>query len=799
MVNKNIKPETFDPPLAGLRVVEITSGPMRLVGRYLADLGAEVTRVCDAKPDELTAGDRYIADHSLESITLDRGKRLIRFQDFDAEKQQDLLQQMGTIDLLIEDISTSSAGHWLDLAALRQGHPRLIILSISNFGLSGSYAGWQATEPVLQALSGSLSRSGLPGRAPLLPPDGVALRCAAAQAGLVALQAVYARQTTGLGDWLDFSILDGAAQVLDPGFGVVGSATGGSLSGGVGRGRPDVRFRYPIIPCADGFVRVCLLAPRQWQGMFTWMGSPPEFADPTFQSLKTRFESPALIPAITRFFAGKTRADLEREGSAAGVPITAVLAPEEAIATAQNQAREVFETVPVGDGYHVTLPKTCLRIDGQRATGPCPDTETKATPFHSGLPVPAIDMTAPQVLRPLAGLKVLDLGVIVVGAETGRLFADAGADVVKVENPAFPDGLRQTLDGSAISNSFAAGQRNKRSLSLDLRHPDGKDIFLELVKVSDVLLFNFKPGALEALGLGQDVLLQANPQLVIVESSAFGETGPASARLGYGPLVRAAAGITSGWSYPDDPESFSDALTVYPDHVAARLGALVAIALLIRRHRTGRGGASSLAQLEVILDHMGVEIAIAKLAASGHEVKGREGDAPWGVFPCAGDDEWCVVTVRGDQDWQALAPLIGLEHDQGLAHRAGRIMHRDTIETALKRWLATQSPTQAMTALQAAGIPAAAMLRVSEMLTFPYFVERDFFRETHHPALAVSLPMETRPARSANWMDAEQKPAPFMGEQSADILHEWLGMPGKEIETLIKAGIVSVPVGHKAA
>lgn len=795
MTSKDTVCKPFDPPLVGLHVIEIVSGPMRLVSRYLADLGAEVTRFDDARPDELTAGDRLIAGHSLDALMLDRGKKLVGFDAADTRQCQDLLRQIEAADLLIEDITVSPDGGWLDIQALRQRRPGLIVLSISNFGLSGSFTGWQASEPVFQALSGSLSRSGIPGRAPLLPPDGIALRCAAAQAGLVALQAVYARLTTGLGDWLDFSILDGAVQALDPGFGVVGSATGGALSGGDGRGRPDVRFRYPIIPCADGFVRVCLLAPRQWQGMFTWMGSPPEFADPSFNSLKTRFQSPDLIPAITRFFADKTSAELEHQGAAAGVPIAAVLAPQDAITTAQNQAREVFESVQMAGGHQVILPKPCLMIDGQRATGPRQLPEAESGAFSASV----VDLLAPQRSRPLAGLKVLDLGVIVVGAEAGRLFADAGADVVKVENAAFPDGLRQTLDGSPMSNSFAAGQRNKRSLGLDLRDPKGKALFLELVRVSDVLLSNFKPGTMEALGFGQDVLLQVNPRLVIIESSAFGESGPASARLGYGPLVRAAAGITAGWAYPDDPQSFSDALTVYPDHVAARLGVLAALALLIRRHRTKRGGFSALAQLEVILDHMGVEIAMAELAASGHKVEGAEGEVPWGVFPCAGDDEWCVVTIRGDQDWQALAPLIGLADEPALAHRAGRIARREQVEAALKRWLATRSPGEAMTLLQAAHIPAAAMLRVGEMLTFPYFVERGFFRETAHPALAVSLPMETRSVRSANWADAEQKPAPLMGEQSMDILREWLGVHAEEIDALIATGIVSTPAVHEPA
>src|SRR5690606_5331754 len=262
--------------------------------------------------------------------------------------------------------------------------------------------------------------------------------------------------------------------------------------------------------------------------------------------------------------------------------------------------------------------------------------------------------------RPFEGLKILDLGVIVVGAEAGRMFADGGADVVKVESTAFPDGTRQSYLPYPLSASFAAGHRNQRSLGLDLRQKEGRALFLDLVREADVLLSNLKPGTLDSLGLGADVLREANPRLVMADSSAFGPTGPWSRRLGYGPLVRAATGLTAQWVYPDEPGSFSDAITVYPAHVCARIGALGALALLVRRERTRLGGSVSIAQSEVMLGHFGAAIAAGRLEEAGLPRAGvPERDAPWGVFPAAGDDEWVAVTVRDDAEWAALCSTIG--------------------------------------------------------------------------------------------------------------------------------------------
>ena len=153
-----------------------------------------------------------------------------------------------------------------------------------------------------------------------------------------------------------------------------------------------------------------------------------------------------------------------------------------------------------------------------------------------------------------------------------------GAEVIKVESAAYPDGLRQTLPGQPMSRSWAMTHRNEASLGLDLRHPEGAELFGRLVAESDAVFANFKPGTLAALGFSYDALSALNPRIVLAESSAFGATGPWSARMGYGPLVRATTGVSRLWCSDDPADTgFYDATTIFPDHVAARITAIAAL------------------------------------------------------------------------------------------------------------------------------------------------------------------------------------------------------------------------------
>jgi crotonobetainyl-CoA:carnitine CoA-transferase CaiB-like acyl-CoA transferase len=381
---------------------------------------------------------------------------------------------------------------------------------------------------------------------------------------------------------------------------------------------------------------------------------------------------------------------------------------------------------------------------------------------------------------------VLDLGVIVVGAEQSRLLADQGADVIKVESRAYPDGNRQSYLTYGLSVSFAAGHRNKRSLGLNLRDAEGRALFLELAAKADIILSNFKPGTLESLGLGYDVVSAINPGIVMGDSSAFGATGPWSGRMGYGPLVRAATGLTMAWRYPEDATSFSDSITIYPDHVAGRIGAIAAVALLIRRLRTGRGGVASVAQSEVMLSQFGLEVA--KLSRG--EATNAAPDWPWRAYPAQGQDEWCVVSVRDNADWQALCACIGFAEGRALDTPAARLAAKDQIDAALSPWLAARDPHAAAAELQARGVPAAPMLRLADLPSFAYYTERDFYRIEDHPYLKEDVIAERTHAHSSALAEPALLPAPLMGEQSVEVMGDWLGLSDERCAALVASGVL---------
>lgn len=738
-------------PLTGVRVLDLVVGPMAAIGRQLAELGADVIRL---EPESGSVDRRQgpsAGGVSLDFAAANLGKRATGLGRFD--------ELLAGADILI-------GGPGCDAAAALARYPRLVAMKVSEFGDIGRFANWQATGPVYHALTGELSRSGIPKREPLLPPGDLAQACAAVQGAYVALLAYYNRLRTGAGDLLDFSVLDGAAQALDPGYGIAGSAAAGIPASKLPRGRAEARFMYPILPCKDGFVRLCILAPRQWRGMFEWMGRPAEFADPAFDILQNRFASRSLLPAIATFFADKTRREIEEAGQRHGVPAAALLDLDEALGTEQIVARRAFRPVEIAPGISAPLPDGTVEIDGRRmgADGPAPALDAEAD-WRS----PPLELEASAAgERPLSGLRVLDLGVIVVGADSARLLGDQGADVLKIENAAFPDGSRQNRTGGLISATFVAGHRNKRGLGLNLRHEEGKRLLHELVAHSDVVMANFKGGTLQSLGLDYDSLKAFNPGIIVVDSSAFGPTGPWSRRMGYGPLVRASSGLTMQWRYPGEADSFSDAITVYPDHVAARIGAIATLALLVRRLRTGIGGSIAISQSEVMLSHMAAKIARRVLERAGVAVTGEEAEGSSALYRCAGDDEWCVVSLRSEADRQAMLSVTGGED--------------------IGTWLAGQDPRAAMEALQAAGVPAGAMLRVSELPEFDYYVERGSFRSVTHPHRGEPHFAETAPVRSLRMPAPPEVPAPLPGEHTAEIVRDILGLDDARIDQLIAEG-----------
>ncbi len=752
------------------------------VGRLFADLGAEVLKVEPPAGSSARHATPAVAGVSIAFAMDNANKRSAVLDPANAADRRRLIDLAGSADIVVDSgIPGSSAAYGTSCAALADRFPHLVALSVTDFGTAGPYASRRATDPVFYAMSTALSRTGPTTGTPVLPPDGVASATAAAQAAWAALAAYYHRLRCGRGDYIDFSRFEGVLQSLDPPYGSEGQAAVGlKRTGELWRGRPRNQHIYPIFGCKDGHVRICLLSARQWRGMRGWLGEPEQFADPKFDTIAARYAaSRELNAAIADLFAPQTMDALVAEGQARGVPVAAVLTPAEALASEHFRAVGALASAEIRPGATVDVPAGPFVVDGRHAgfTRPAPPLGGHEPSWTTAS---FANQTDDDAARPFDGMRILDLGVIVAGGELGRLFADLGAEVIKIESAAYPDGLRQTPPGMTMSRSWALTHRNESSLGLDLRHPEGAEMFGRLVAGADAVFANFKPGTLASLGFSYEKLREINPRIVLAESSAFGATGPWSARMGYGPLVRATTGVTWLWTSEDaEPDSFYDATTVFPDHVVGRITALGALAALVQRTRTGVGAHVAISQAEAAVNQL--TAAYVTEACRTAQLPVADDTAVHAVYPCDGDDEWCVISVRSDDDRAALAAAVG---------RADLPTERSAFIAAISEWTAGRDKMAVTEQLQQAGVPAAPMNRAVDILTDPQVAFRKVFSDMTHPLFDAPMPSETGPAPYTDIPPAEFRPAPMPGEQTREICQKVLGLTTEETDRLIADGVL---------
>ena len=768
--------------LASTRVLDLGGPGSDGVGRIFADLGADVLLVEEPGGAAHRAARPTVAGSSIAFALNNANKRSVVLDPTVAADRARFAELVGEADVLVDGGGAAGAAAFgPSVSELAEQHGHLVALEITDFGTTGPHAGWRATDSVLYAMSTALSRSGPTVGRPVLPPSGLASSIAAVQAAWVALVAYYHRLRTGTGDYVDFSRYEAVVQCLDPPFGSEGqAAVGQKQSGELWRGRPRNQQIYPTFPCRDGFVRICLLSPRQWHGMRAWLGEPEQFADPKFETIVARFLASAeLNAAIGELFAPESMDDLVAEGQRRGVPIAAVLTPAEALTSEHFQSVGALTEIRVGADSTLSVPAGTFVVDDHRAGIARP-----SPPVGNGeggwLPTShAVRASTGETGRlPFEGLRVLDLGVIVAGGELGRLFADHGAQVIKVESAAYPDGLRQTPPGQPMSRSWALTHRNESSLGLDLRAPEGAELFRRLVSVSDAVFANFKPGTLAALGFSHDELRKVNPHVVLAESSAFGATGPWSDRMGYGPLVRATTGVSRLWTSADpDDNGFYDATTIFPDHVVARITAIATLAALISEGDSGVH--VHISQAEAAVNQLATSYVTDAAEVAGLEV--GVDDAVHAVYPCAGDDEWCVISVRSDDDRTALTRVLGIDV---LPLTATELVDR------VAQWTATRDKAEVVAAVQAVGVPAGPMNRAVDVLADPQLVARRLYADMVHPLFAAPISTETHPAPFRRIADAPRRPAPMPGEHTRQIVGEVLGLDATATDRLIAEGVL---------
>jgi len=409
---------------------------------------------------------------------------------------------------------------------------------------------------------------------------------------------------------------------------------------------------------------------------------------------------------------------------------------------------------------------------------------------------------SPQTTKrlPLEGIRFADFCWVGAGSYTTKLFADLGADVIKVESEARLDSLRLARPfaggerGVNRSGYFADRNTSKRSLTLNLKTDEGRDLAERLILKSDVVSNNFTPGTMEKLGLGYERMRALKPDLVYAEMSMQGAEGPLSKQLGYGSSIAALCGLLYLTAEPGRLPAGTG--TNYPDHIPNPThGAFAILAALRHRRRTGEGQYIDLAQTEPLLAMTGSLAMQAAAGAGTPEPRGnRRGDAaPHGAFPCRGDDRWVALSVTTDDQWRALCAVLG---DAGLAadgrfdSAAGRQTHADALERAVGALTADCDAADLATRLQAAGVPAGAVNDARDVLSDPQLVHRGHWVRMSHPEMGETL-YNAPPFRFAQSPVGLRARAPLLGEHTDEICRDLLDLDASEIARLRETGALT--------
>ncbi|KWX69259.1 hypothetical protein ASJ79_00220 [Mycobacterium sp. NAZ190054] len=787
----------------GTRVLEAV-GKFDLVGRILADLGADVVKLEPVDDTRARKKPPLAADgQSIAFQIRNANKRSVSLPAGEAEN--DSVALLLSADVLLCDDSETGRYARGQASDVRRSNPGLIVMSISDFGSTGPSSGLAATDAVQLAIGSQLSKSGIAGHPPLIPPGAMAYDTSAVLAVWAVLVSLHNRKVTGRGDTVDFSAHEATVQVMDPPFGTIGTATQGIAKrqqysrAALERGRPATSI-YPIFKCVDGYVRVAVLAARQWHSMRQWLGEPDDLQDPHYDTIHGRQDIRELLDArYARHFESMSMHEAAREGQRRGIPVSPVLSVLDVMAEEHFAQRGVFTDAILAENLPCRLPAGYFELDGtrigyrHRAPNPGEHTKSVLSEWAANPPVVA-DGRATVPRRPLEGIRIVDFGIVVVGAELGRMFADLGAEVIRIESAQFPDNVRVADHWeTGVGPGFAIGHRNMKSFGVNLRTAEGVALVKELVATADIVASNYKPGTLEKLGLGYDDLRAVKPDLVWVSSSGFGHTGPWSKWLGYGPLVRSASGLTSLWSYEDEPGAFGDCVTVYPDHLAGCFGAVAALAGLLRRDRTNVGAELRLAQCELVINQL--TDAYVEAALSGRPPKSSLVQPPWGVFECDGDDAWCVIEATDDEQWTAFCDAIGqpqLAGEPRYQSQPARAEHADELRALIGSWTRQHVPEDVVDILQAVSVPSGVVRRKDEVAKDPQLTSAGFFVHLVQPSIPQPLLSAGRPFHSDGIIDPDVRPAPELGEHSSWVCTELLGKAPAQVADLIDRGVVEV-------
>ena len=811
-------------PLEGVRVVELGTGiAPAYAAKLLADAGAEVWKIeppggdplrrCSASGRSRDAdGDgalfRYLCA-SKRSAVLDPGSPRAREALLALYAGADLVSASG------DEARLEACG--VGPAALARCAPAATWLGVTPFG-RGAWAGRPASELTLQAWCGSALSRGRPGQPPLAAAGELGEWMAGTYTALGALGALRRAELCGRGDRVDVSLLE----AMTPTFTNVGSLWG-QMSGVwdlfMGEDVPSIE------PTADGWIGFCLFTPQQWSDFALLIERPDLASDPSLHHMGTRYARADEIRAIVRAYtrAHATAALLER-AELLRVPAAPIGDGASLPAIDHFRERGTFVRNPRGGFLQPRIPyesaawprrpfASAPRLAEAAGEADPPRWSPRASADSSAAPSSARNARSataplPADAAPLEGLRVLDLTAFWAGPYAGFALACLGADVIHVESIQRPDGMRfGTLapPGSELwwerGPTFHSANTGKRSLTLDLSRPEGRELLLRLADQSDVLVENYSPRVLENFGLGWDRLEARCPRLVLVRMPAFGLGGPWRNRVGFAQTIEQVSGIAWRTAYPASAGEAAGPLTprACADPLAGLHAAFAALVGLRHRERSGHG-----CQVESVM--VETALAVAAEVVIEHDVAGDllagEGNrsrhaAPQGLYPCApapdGGARWLALTLADDAQWPALAAAIGRPEwarDARFATLAARRAAHDEIDAAIEAWSRARAVDAAADALLALGIPAAVAIGARRGGELEPLAESDFAERVVH-AVAGELEVASLPLRFARRPKQRfARPAPTLGEHNQEILQGLLGLSDAELAELAAKEVI---------
>jgi crotonobetainyl-CoA:carnitine CoA-transferase CaiB-like acyl-CoA transferase len=761
------------PPITGLSVVEVAE---RIAGAYcgklLRDAGASVTMLEPPGGRRSRSGGGGFSSWPL-------------FEFLNGGKDSAVIDGAGGTGwsgadvVVVQATPVGAAALGIDVDALVARRPGLIVATISDFGWSGPWVERPATEFTLQAMCGAIGYRGVPEK----PPVSVGGRIGEYVGGVFAAAGILALhrrvQAGGPGGRLDVSLLECMTLAMQSYEWLHATLM---LLDGYHRS-----IEVPSIePAKDGWVGVSMVTGQQWLD-FAAMVEQPALADqPDLRVQLGRWpRRQEVYDLIHPWFAARTVDEVVETASLYRIPIAPIGNGASVVTMDHFVERGVFVRNPAG--WLQPRPPWAMSTAAPVAPAEAPELGSSTEPAASS-PPPA-RMVDPA-RRPLAGLRVVDLTAFWAGPAATAILAGLGADVVKVESVQRPDGIRfaggQRPDAEAwweYSWVFHGVNIDKRSVTLDLASPEGRHAVLELVAGADVVIENFSPRVLDTFDLTPDVLLAANPAAVVVRMPAFGLDGPWRDRVGFAPTMEQLSGMAWLTGHPDGPPMAPRGVC---DPLSGAHAAFVVLAALEHRDRTGAGMLVELPMIEVALNVTAEQML--EHQCSG-ELMQREGNrarhaAPQNVYACAGEEQWIALAVEDDDQWRALCHAVDQPawcRDGRLATIAGRRHHHDLLDAELVAWCASRSCSDAVAALAAAGVPAAAVVLPPEVVDNEQLRARGFFEELDHPLSGrdqyAGLPYGPPDAGERWW----RSHPPLLGEHNREVLQGELGHPDDEL------------------